>query len=482
MKRPNILWICTDQQRWDTLGCYGNKFVRTPNIDRLAEDGVMFSRFYTQNPVCVPSRASFLTGRYPRTNRTRRNTDSIPAEEVLVTRILADAGYTCGLSGKLHVSIDDPETGMERRIEDGYSEFYFSPVPGLAWPGDALRERGLQVDQTAQQTNQYTHWLGQHGLEYDPRPFEDSKWVQVGMEPEYGQTTWCSERAIEFIERNASSERPWLFSVNPFDPHHPFDPPAEYLERYLECLEEIPLPNYVEGELEGKPVVYRLCHEGAYNVPGKFRYDEMGERDHRLIRAAYWAMVDLIDAQVGRMLEALERTGQLEDTLVIFTSDHGEMLGDHGVYCKGPFLCDPGVRVPLVMSWRGVIGGGRRSGALVEAVDLAPTLLEAVGLPGAPGMDGRSLWPLLMGTAQLDHHRDDVYSEYHNSAAMMQDLDWSSTMVRTERYKLVAVHGRDRGELYDLEEDPEETHNRWDDDRYQAVKVSLLKRLCDRMD
>ena len=134
-------------------------------------------------------------------------------------------------------------------------------------------------------------------------------------------------------------------------------------------------------------------------MPGRFRFIDMDEHDHRLVRAAYWAMVDLVDAQVGRMLEALERTGQLEDTIVAFTSDHGEMLGDHGIYLKGPFFYEPAIRVPFIVSWPGGIAGGRRSEALVEGVDIAPTLLEAAGLPRSPGMQGRSLWPLLLALA-----------------------------------------------------------------------------------
>jgi arylsulfatase A-like enzyme len=456
--------------------------VRTPNIDRLAETGVMFDYCYTQSPMCLPSRASFITGRYPRTTRTRQNMQSIPSDEIPVTRLLAESGYRCGLSGKLHISTRDPQTGRERRIQDGYTEFYESYVPGLAWPGDVLATRDEVMYQESQRVNQYTRWLHERGQEYKPIPFEGSEWVQTGMDPECHQTTWCAEQAIRFIERQAISQEPWLFSVNPFDPHHAFDPPVAYLERYLDFIDDIPLPNYIPEELASKPKVYRLCHEGAYNDPGKFRYDDMNDRDHRLIRAAYWAMVDLIDAQVGRMIEVLERTDQWKDTLVVFTSDHGEMLGDHGVYLKGAFLCDPAVRVPLVISWPGGIAGSRRSRALAEAVDIAPTLLEAAGLASAPDMEGRSLWPLLTGGTDLDHHRSSVYSEYHNASAMMQDLNWTSSMVRTTRYKLVAVHGLEAGELYDLREDPGETHNRWDDANYLSVKASMLKLLCDRMD
>ena len=186
-------------------------------------------------------------------------------------------------------------------------------------------------------TNEYSHWLRAKGVEFEYSPFRGSRYVEVGIEPENSQTTWCAEKAISFIEANAPFEAPWLLSVNPFDPHHPFDPPTEYLERYLDRLEDIPSPNYLPGELDEKPLFQKACHKGAYNVMGAFAFDEMSDNDHRLIRAAYWAMVDLIDAQVGRMLAALERTGQLDDTIVIFTSDHGEMLGDHGLYLKARF-------------------------------------------------------------------------------------------------------------------------------------------------
>ena len=476
-RRPNVLWICTDQQRFDTLGCYGNPFVNTPNIDRLAGRGVLFTNFYTQSPVCAPSRAGFLTGRYPRTTRLRQNGTAIPEDEVPVTRLLADAGYFCGLVGKLHLGWDFSDSGgvavTERRIDDGYSYFHWSMTSFPDWR--------LGIDQA--RTNEYSHWLRAKGVSFEYTPFRGSKYVETGIDAEHHQTAWCAEKAITFIEANAPFDNPWLLSVNPFDPHHPFDPPREYLEPYLDRLDEIPLPNYSPGELRDKPIFQRLCHEGAYNVPGAFRFDGMDGEDHRLIRAAYWAMVDLIDTQVGRMVAALERTGQLEDTMIILTSDHGEMLGDHGIYLKGPFFYEPAIRVPFIVSWPAAIPPGRRSEALVEAVDIAPTLLDMAGLPRAPGMQGRSLWPLLSGVRDVNRHRDDVYSEYYNASVMFSDPDPLAfmTMVRSERYKIVAVHGHETGELYDLAEDPGETRNRWDDLAYRDVRFSMLKTLADRI-
>jgi len=161
-------------------------------------------------------------------------------------------------------------------------------------------------------------------------------------------------------------------------------------------------------------------------------------------------------------------------------SDHGEMLGDHGIYLKGAYFYECAVHVPLIVSWPARIGQGKRSKALVELVDLAPALLDAAGLPHPPGMQGRSLWPMLTGDAPLDTHRDDVYCEYYN-ANQGYKTPAQLTMVRTKRHKLAVAHGHSAGELYDLETDPNETHNRWDDPAYGAIRNELLLRLCDRM-
>ncbi|HQZ11890.1 MAG TPA: sulfatase-like hydrolase/transferase [Devosia sp.] len=470
MTKPNILWICTDQQRWDTLGVTGNRHVRTPNLDRLFAGGAHFANAYCQSPVCSPSRGSFLTGRYPRTARMRQNGADIPADEVLVTKLLADGGYTCGLSGKLHLSACHPSVApaTERRIDDGYSAFHWSHHPAQFgskqnWP-----------------LNEYNLWLLERGAEYRPVPYQDSKYVQAGPDAKNHQTTWCAEKAITFTEAHAGSGRPWLFSVNMFDPHHPFDPPAEYLDRYMDRLDEIELPHYRPGELDDKPVFQKIDHASAYGGNAGLPYDQMTDRDHRMVRAAYFAMCDLIDDQVGRMIDALEATGQLDNTIVIFMSDHGELLGDHGVYLKGPFFYEPSVHVPLAISWPGQIPARTIEG-LVELVDLAPTLLEAAGLPVYEGMQGKSLWPLLTGDGtQTD--TPDVYCEYYNAMPWHREPHLPFvTMLRTDTMKLVVSHGDKRGELYDLVADPTETTNLWDEPGMLATRCDLLQRLCDRM-
>jgi arylsulfatase A-like enzyme len=210
------------------------------------------------------------------------------------------------------------------------------------------------------------------------------------------------------------------------------------------------------------------------------QYETMTEKDHRIARSAYWAMCDLIDEQVGRILGTLDESGLRNRTIVIFMSDHGEMLGDHGIYLKGPFFYEPAVHVPLIISCPGLIDPGR-SRALVELTDLAQTLLDAVGLPHHPGMQGESLWPLLMGETARDHHRDDIYCEYYNALTTHKDPKAYGTMVRTDRYKLVVAHGQNTGELYDLANDPDETDNEWENPEYLKTKTELLTRMMDRM-
>jgi arylsulfatase A-like enzyme len=381
--------------------------------------------------------------------------------------MLDDAGYVCGLSGKLHISACHPSVcrAMERRIDDGYSVFHWSHGGHDGWP-----------------THEYFQWLREKGIKFSTPHVEGTKNVRYGMPEELHQTTWCVDKAVNFMEANHEYGMPWMFSVNFFDPHHPFDPPKEYLERYMEILDKIPLPDYTEGELQDKPIFQQQDHIGAYNSDDPdFAYDKMSDYEHRLVRAAYWAMVDLVDKQIGRLLDALVKTGQMENTLIVFTSDHGEMLGDHGIYLKGPYFYEPAVHVPLIIAWPGAIEGGRRSKALVELTDIAQTLLDAAGIEHHPGMQGKSLWPLLKQEVPADFHRQDVYSEYYNAMPWHKDPKANATMVFDGRYKIVRAHGADQGELYDLELDPSETKNRWEDPNYQDIKTKMLIKLCDRM-
>jgi arylsulfatase A-like enzyme len=311
-----------------------------------------------------------------------------------------------------------------------------------------------------------------------------------GVPPELHQTTWCAEKTIEFIRQERQG--PWLASVNLYDPHPPFNPPKVYrdmfdpaqmpgpLFRQSDLLEQQKLEK-VDFQSKGRsveelditsPILPQSPHSGLGGEKAT-----TGARDAWSLQAAYYAMIKLIDDQIGRVLEALETTGQRRRTVVIFTSDHGEILGDHGLIQKGCRFYEGLVRVPLIFSWPGEFTQGVRYDALVELLDKAPTLLELAGLEVPAHMQGRSLTPVLKNGTVSSPHRDFVRCEYYDALDLPDGT--LATMFRDERYKLVLYHGYEHGELYDLVEDPGEFENMWDAAEAQTLKLDLMKRSFD---
>jgi arylsulfatase len=446
-KRPNILWICTDQQRYDTIGALGNKYIRTPNLDKLIETGTAFTHAYCQNPICTPSRASFLTGYYPRSIRACTNgNEKWENAAPLITKTLADIGYDCALAGKFHLSA--AHNRIEPRVDDGYRVFDWSHHPPDEWTEGA---------------NAYIEWLKSKGYHYGKLKQE-----QGAIPTALHQTTWCANRAIDFMKEKRSG--PWLFSFNCFDPHPPLDPPKEYLDRF--DIDSMPMPPFKASDIEEYDRLRNSFFQSECKKPEA--------REAKLNIAKYWAMIELIDHNVGRMLKALEETGQRDNTLVIFTSDHGNMIGHHGLMHKGCRFYEGLVRVPLIMSLPGTFKQNMKNDALVELVDIAPTLLELSGLPVDRSMHGKSLMGQLSGHVAPWEHRDRVYATYTNTlTSSEEDRPSYGTMVRTRRYKLASYHGTGKGQLFDLEKDPGEFVNLWDDPKHQTAKTELLQRSYD---
>lgn len=465
VESPNILWICTDQQRYDTIGALGNPYVSTPNIDSLVEDGIAFTHAYCQSPICTPSRVSFLTGMYPSATHVNGNgNDYYPETYPLVTRTLSENGYDCGLIGKLHLA--SAYRRIEPRVDDGYRYWQYSHAPRDDW------KKG----------HDYADWVRTKGAilgELTQNP--------EGVPVEFHQTTWCAEKTFEFIREQRDG--PWLASVNIYDPHPPFNPPQAYREQFNP--DEMPSPLFKESDLEQQRRLGQIDFQSKVRTPDELDIRSPilpqspnrkpnatpGTSDAKTLIAAYYAMIKLIDDQLGRILDVLAETGQRDNTVIVFTSDHGEMLGDHGLIQKGCRFYEGLVRVPLIFSFPENFVSGIKSDALVELVDKVPTLLELAGLEVPEGMHGRSLLPILQGKADVQDHREFVRCEYYD-ALEMRDHTFA-TMYRDRRYKLVVYHGHDEGELYDLVDDPDEFNNLWDESDKQSIKLELLKRSFD---
>lgn len=467
MDKLNYVWICTDQQRYDTIEALGNTHIRTPNLNRLMGEGVTFTRAYAQSPLCTPSRAAFLTGRYPKSTRSSINGNAIfSRDETLVTKILNDNGYTCGLVGKLHLTA--AYNRREARTDDGYSYFQWSHMPIDNW------EPGI---------NNYQDWLREKGVDWS-KEYESpcAVWPPVkgyplperikGMKDENHQTTWCVEKAIEFMD---GCEGPWCVSINMYAPHPPFDPPQEYKDRLR--IEDMPLPLYKEGELDNKPPCQKDCYlNGSQN--GMVRDTAtMTDMEKREVTRDYYALIEHVDTNVGRLLDYLDKNNLRENTVVIFMSDHGEMLGDHGIYWKGGYFYEGLIHVPLIMSCPGLIKQNVKADALVELADIAPTILELAGIPVPPFMQSKSFAGILTGEKPADRHKDAVYAEYYYSASMLHEV--YATMYFDGRYKMIAHHGSDISELYDIENDPNEFENLWNKPGMEAFQASMLKKCFD---
>ena len=466
-RRPNILWICTDQQRYDTIAALGHRHVSTPCLDKLAREGLAFERAYCQSPVCTPSRASFLTGMYPSSIQVNRNGNpTFPDFPPLISKLLADDGYTCGLIGKLHLT--SAYGRIEERADDGYSFWQYSHAPRDDWNSG----------------HDYADWVRSKGAVLGEL-IKD----RAGVPAELHQTTFCAEKTIEFIEENQGG--PWFASVNIYDPHPPFNPPQAYREQF-DPLEVKP-PLFQESDLAQQAKLADIDFQSEARrpdnldikspilpqspTPSLVEEETGGERDARTLIAAYYAMIKLIDDQIGRILAALDASGQRDDTVIIFTSDHGEALGDHGLIQKGCRFYEGLVHVPLIWSWRGQFSTDLRSKALVELTDIAPTIMEICGLPIPNYITGKSLLPILTGERAPDEHRDFVRCEFIDAL----DLPDASvaTMTFDGRYKIILYHNHNLGELYDLELDPDEFDDLWDRSEYQQLKSELMQRSYD---
>jgi arylsulfatase A-like enzyme len=515
---PNILLIITDQHRADHLGCYGNAVVRTPNIDGIAARGTSFDRFYVASPICMPNRATLLTGRMPSLHGVRHNGIPLPFTANTFVEMLAAAGYQTALIGKSHLQnmLDTPPMidgarDARRAAVPGFTEAtklrldsadYEEETPA-AWRDPdhriTLPHYGFQhVEYCGEHGDlvfgDYSRWLAQRCQEPDrlrgPEnalppgryPYDLPQAWRTSMPEELHPTSYVAERTIAFIENHGSAKKgaaPFFLQCSFPDPHHPFVPPGRYWDMYDPREMQAP-PTCRPPGPEATPAV-RSAH--AERAAGRARLDTpapfaIDEREAREAIALTYGMITMIDDAIGRILAALAKAGRDRDTVVIFTSDHGDFMGDHGLLLKGPLHYQGLVRVPFIWSDpTDSTSVGGRSAALSGTVDIADTILDRVGLAAFNGMQGRSLLPAVKGVTA--NERDDILIEEDGQRTYLgfAGPTRARTLV-TRDWRLSIYDSAEWGELYDLKADPQETTNLWADPRHAARRSDMIERLA----
>ncbi len=455
-RRPNILHIMSDQQQWATVG--GRSGCRTPNLDRLARGGMSFERSYTPSAVCCPARAMLLSGAYHWHNGVYNQVHSPPSvhrdmfpDVVLYSQRLREAGYRQGYVGKWHAS-----------FERGPLSFGFDEIAGV-YGCDPAVLRGVDLNpDRVERPKEKLRVTAERRFEWPgSEPF-----VMWGYQEGPVEATlehYTAELAIRMMSRFARGAAPWHLEVHFVAPHDPYLPLKTFRDRY--DARSIPVPGGFHDSFEGKPGLHRRESE---------TWGDVTEDDARQSRACYYAYVEQLDAQIGRVLEALDRTGQAGDTLVAFTSDHGDMVGAHRMWIKGWIPYEECYRVPLIVRWPGRVKAGSSTNKLVQTHDLAHTYVAAAGARPLPFADGEPLQPLF-DEPNLGRWRDQILCAFYGGEFL-----YTQRIAIVDRFKYV-FNGFDFDEMYDLTNDSDEMRNIVSDSSYRTYVDDMRARMYEMM-
>jgi arylsulfatase A-like enzyme len=514
-RKPNFLLLMTDQQRADHLGCYGNRILATPSIDGLARRGVAFDRFHVATPICMPNRATLMTGRMPSAHGVRHNGIPLSLRATSFAELLRVAGYRTAMVGKSHLqnmldkppivpdprpadltkpppALDEAEAPEPGRYDQEFAgRWRKDPGRTMALPYYGFEQVDLAIEHGDQVDGHYTGWLAARTRDPDglrgaanalPAPdiTVPQAWRTRIPEALY-PTSYVAERTIARLEEFATTkERPFLLKCSFPDPHHPFTPPGRYWDLYRPG--DVALPDDWDFDRERAPphLAHLLAERDAgtrlATTPALFACTA---REAREAIALTYGMIAMIDEAVGRILARLAALGLADDTVVIFTADHGDYMGDHQLLLKGPIHYQSILRVPFIWADPAGPAGVRRS-ALAGTIDIAPTILARAGLAPFNGMQGASLLELIAGTR--DGLRDAMLIEEEGQRVYMG----FSSRVRlrsliTERHRLSVYDGVPWAELYDRQEDPHERLNLWADPGSRDLRADMQDRMIREM-
>lgn len=490
-KRPNVILIMTDQQRADSLGCLGNARASTPNIDRLAKRSAVFRNHNTPHQICAPSRSTLFSGLYARHHGLTRNGVALPEDTSLITHDLKSQGYKTHGAGKFH--FQPILAGKEHAMPDSNAFWTLPEANGWRGPFFGFDTVDILIGEAVSATEggHYAEWLSlvapqaaglylpENALEKPPEDLEEAWKSAIPYDLHYN--SWITDRACDFLQNHGGTDPFFLLASFP-DPHHPFAPPAPWCYMHDPC--DMPLPKSAPGELNAMPsyiaetdgeeaqasYVEFLRNPGPPREQGFMQTTQrISESSLRLAIAHTYGMVSMIDDCIGRILTELHRQGYADDTLIIFTSDHGELLGDHGLIRKGPSPYRALLNVPMLMAGPGIVPGERTG--ITSHLDLRSSLQSYLDLPVTP-TDGASFAEML--TDPDAPGRDRLFAEYHPRTR----LETYNQTILTPEWRFTYYPERsDWGEMFDLTSDPGEHKNLFFEREFETRRDTFMSQL-----
>lgn len=490
-RRLNLLLITTDQQHFNALGVRDPK-LKTPNLDRLCREGTRFDRAYCPSPVCTPSRASIITGQYPSHHGAWTIGVKLPEDVPTIGEHLMEAGYSTALIGKAHFQPLASAPGSESlEAQPTLRDLDFWRSFNRTWYGFEHLEVARNHADESHAGQHYALWLESQGMMdwqnyFQPLPGETSAFApQLGKRKGYERTErswklpeelhythWTGERSLAYLDEHAAAEKPFFLWASFHDPHPPYTVSEPWASMYDPA--DMDVDQVTPGEHDRNPPHFRKTQEdnpdyGDWHTP----YPAHGCESHlhdiedlKKDKATYFGMMSFLDAEIGRILDRLDELGIAENTLVVFTTDHGHFLGQHGLIAKGPFHYEDMLRIPMIVRLPGVVPAGRVTEDLQSLIDLAPTFLEAAGLPIPGEMQGVSQWQNWSGGPAA---RDFILCENRHNPTMPHVETYVG-----QTHKITLYREGDYGELFDLVNDPGEIRNLWDDPAAAELKSRML--------
>jgi len=509
--QPNFVFIITDQHRADYLGCYGHPVLKTPHIDSLAASGVRFERFHVATPICMPNRATLMTGRMPSLHGLRHNGLALNHLNTTYTDLLRDCGYRTALIGKSHLqAFTDVPAPLKRKPSKASHKPRESLLDATKpYPGEGRYDQELPENWSKGEDfldlpfygfdyvklvtrhgdrcgGHYEHWLRREhpealalrgpdkGLPHD---YVCPQAWRTAVPEELYPTTYIANESARYIREHAAAGagKPFFLKVSFPDPHHPFTAPGKYWDMYRP--EDMRLPESFHGGGSVPPHVAwaRAERDAGTDKRGGPSTFAVNERETLEAMALTCGSIAMIDDAVGRLLAALDETGLRDNTVIIFTTDHGDFLGDHQLLLKGPIHYQSLIRVPFIWSEPGL--AARVSQALSGTIDFAQTVLDRADIEPFNGIQGESLLPVIRGEKAAV--RDALLIEEDGQRTYLGfNAPVRCRTVRSGDYRMTIYQGVSWGELYDLGNDPGEMRNLWDEPGQAAVRASLMETLA----